>query len=144
MAKKASKKSTGSSASRSPAKADSGSSGDRLLGAVYFGGRMYDHRKASDQQAFKEAVANDKKLGDKNKDGSPRAQIDLQRLAEEGVIKGYGTRASAKGQRAAEKAEEDLDNLEDQDPNAEAGGGVDAVAEQEAMEQELEEQEEDR
>ena len=144
MAKKASKKSTGSSASRSPAKADSGAtSGDRLLGAVYHEGRMYDHRKPADQQAFKEAVAKDKKLGDKNKDGSARAQIDLQRLADEGVIKGYGTKASAKGKRAADRAEEELDDQE-QDPNATAGGGVDAVEQQEAFEEELEEQEEDR
>jgi hypothetical protein len=145
MARKATKKNTGAAASRSPAKADSGAreSGDRLLGAVYHNGRMYDHRKPADQQAFKQAVAEDKKLGDKNKKGEARAQIDLQRLADEGIIKGYGTKASAKGKRAADRAEEELDDQE-QDPSALAGGGVDAVEQQDAMEEEVEEQEEDR
>ena len=118
---------------RSQAKADTEAApratGDRLVGAVYHGGRMYDSKKAADQEAFKKLVEEDRKLGDKNKDGSPRAQLDLQRLADEGVISGFGTKAKSRKAARAKDADVELDS--EPDPGATVGGGVDATEEQE-------------
>lgn len=130
---------------RSQAKADTEAApratGDRLTGSVWHGGKVYDHRKAADQAAFAKLVEEEKKLGDKNKDGSPRAQLDLQHLANSGAVSGYGTKASSKKASKAKDADVELDeDMEDVD--AEAGGGVDAVSEQEAMEEEVEENQE--
>lgn len=147
MAKKATKKSTGSSATRSSAKADSGASGgsDRLVGAVYHNGKMYDPAKRADQEAFKQLVQAEKnQKGEKtDKQGRTIAMLNLQHLADAGALVGYGTKSSAKAKRAAEQADAE-DQDEEQNPDAPVGGGIDAVEEQELMEQELEEQEEDR
>lgn len=112
---------------------------NRLTGSVYHNGRVYDHRKAGDQAAFAKLVEEEKKLGDKNKDGSPRAQLDMQSLADQGIVSGFGTKASSRKGQKAKDADVELDqDMEDAD--TEAGGGIDAVSEQEAMDQELEEQ----
>jgi hypothetical protein len=131
---------------RSQAKADTEAApratGDRLTGSIWHDGKVYDPKKASDQAAFAQLVEREKKLGDKNKDGSPRAQLDMQSLADQGLVSGYGTKSSTKKGKAAKDAEVELD--QEMDPDAEVGGGVDAVSEQEAMEEEFEEQDEDR
>jgi len=135
-------KTRGRKSTRSAAKADSEATpkatGDRLVGSVWHNGKNFDPKKASDQAAFKKLVEEEKKLGDKDKKtGAPRAQLDLQRLADEGVISGFGTKASTKRGRKAKDAEVELDAEEG---DSEAGGGVDAVEEQEAMEDEQEDE----
>jgi len=129
------KKSTKASSTRSASKADSetsrASSGDKLVRAVWHNGKLYNPKNAGDQAAFRKLVESEKKAGDKNKDGSPRAQLDLQALADAGHVSGFGTKASTKKAKAAKEAEVETSDL--------AGGDVDALDEQEAMEQEREE-----
>ena len=100
---------------------------------------MFDPNKASDQAAFAKMVEEEEKLGDKNKDGRPRAKLDLQSLADQGILTGYGTKASSRKGQKAKDTDVELDQDMD-DVDAEAGGGIDAVSEQEAMDQEFEEQ----
>jgi hypothetical protein len=74
-------------------------SGSNLLtGAVYHNGRMYDHKKGADQRAFaalveKEGLA---PTGTDPKERKKAHQDALQRLAEQGSVKGYGTKAASK------------------------------------------------
>lgn len=103
-------------------------SGDRLHSAVWHNGRMYDPDKPGDQAAFKKLVQEDKAKGEKDKQGNPVAKLDLQRLADEGAVSGYGTKAKAKrGKKSA-----DDESFEESDTGAAVGGGVDAVEEGEA------------
>lgn len=74
--------------------------GNALTGAVFHGGRMYDHRKASDQRAFAALVEKEglssAPAGAEKSDKSKSHKENLQALADQGVLKGYGTKASKK------------------------------------------------
>lgn len=142
MAKKAARaKSTRSTAKADSAEAAPRATGDRLVGSVWHNGKIYDSGKAADQAAFKRMVQEEEKLGDKNKDGTPRAQLNLQSLADQGVISGFGTKAATKKSKRAKDADVNLD--QEFDPDAPAGGGVDATTEQETMEDEQDEREDE-
>lgn len=150
MAKRAksTKKGTRASATRSPAKAESETraTGDRLLGSVWHDGKNYDPKKPADQAAFRDLVKKDKALGDKDKAGKPRAMLDLQRLADEGVVSGFGVKGKTKAsKRAKARAEEeaDADGEEGADTDAPVGGGVDAVEEQELMDDERDDEDDE-
>lgn len=90
----------GGGAAKNAAPNQSARSGsDVLLGGLYHNGRMYDPDKKKDQQDFKDLVEKGKLypsgLTDK-KEQQDAHKTELQRLADAGVIKGFGTKASAK------------------------------------------------
>lgn len=102
--KKASKKAAARPAARaaSPVAVPAGS---RLIGAVYHGGRMYSPKKKGDAEAFARLI------------GEEKGQISraaLQRLANAGVIAGFGTTAKADVEPEVETVLDE--NPEDEQP----------------------------
>lgn len=95
------KKSTQSRARRAkPAAEDQGAASgpNALTGALYHGGRMYDHRKKKDQEDFAKLIDKEGLAapGVEKADRSKAHKEALQRLADRGVVKGYGTKAAKK------------------------------------------------
>jgi len=81
-------------------------SSDALTGALYHNRRMYDHTKARDQKEFAALAAKEGALAPPEmKDPAERKAAHkeaLQRMADQGVLKGYGTKAPAKSKRSEE------------------------------------------
>lgn len=109
MAKKSTKR-----AAAAPAKKDSSVSvgGNSFKGAIHIGGRLYDGRKKEDVAALAKLVESKKYKPEQ-----------LQHLADDGRLTGFGTKAGKKS-KAAEDEPEYLPEA-----NAVAGGGVHAVEE---------------
>ncbi|MBA3684610.1 MAG: hypothetical protein H0W72_05145 [Planctomycetes bacterium] len=103
-AKKSPKKAAAAAASPAPKAA----AGDKLHSAVYQSGKLYDPAKPGHQELFKKAVASGKM--------SPEA---LQNMADQGVVKGFGTSAMK-----AKKSDDDGDEAADMGASADIGGGV--------------------
>lgn len=106
--------------------------GDRLLGAVWHKGKMYDHTKAADQVAFKKLLHDEKSAPDKDKAGNPVAKVDVQHLADAGALTGYGSKSKAKAKgRKNQEGEPGVPGELEQpyDPSAPIGGGVEGSEE---------------
>jgi len=124
-------------ANKAPAaSADRAASGkSTLLGSVFHGGRMYSSKRKGDADALQKAL--DKETDPARKKANAEA---MQNLANKGKVTGFGTSAAkakvgkgkAKGRAEAEAEGE----LEPGDPDAEAGGGVEATEDPNATEEE--------
>ena len=120
--RKKSAKST-KSARGAAASAPAASSGDKLLGAIFHNGKTYSGKRPSDVAAFKKAIAGEKGL----------SAEQLQRLADKGVIAGFGTKAAkaSGGKPGRQRAEIEAEGEGEVGvaPDEVAGGGVDAEEE---------------
>jgi hypothetical protein len=90
---------------------------NRLVGAVYHNGKLYDHTKAADQRAFaalveKEGLAEISETDPKKRAEQHKAR--LQSLADTGAIRGYGTKAAAKKGQVGDEGEGTLTLTEEQ------------------------------
>lgn len=91
------KKSTKKAAEAPASRSSTTTEGEKAVGsgklhrAVWHKGRMYDPKRRGDVEAFASAVKSEK-------EGAKSAQ----RLADKGVITGFGTRGRAKGKKGQE------------------------------------------
>ncbi len=143
--KKGAKKTSGAAAQAAPRGAERSASGHTLYGSVFHGGRMYSSKRKGDAEKLAAALENEKD------EGRRKANAEgFQKLADDGRVEGFGTKASAKGKAAAAKnkrgesgrvradAEAEGEGEVGGDPDEQAGGGVD-VTEDPELDQEPEE-----
>lgn len=139
--KKTAKKGSRSAADKAASGTSSRAAGNTLNGSVFHGGRMYSSKRKGDADALQKALENEKDPA-KQKANS----LAMQRLAEKGRVRGFGTKAGTKAAdnkpgkpgRVRAELEAEGEGEEGLSPDEQAGGGVDTLTGGEVDEQEEE------